>query len=74
MTGAGCRRRCPSVGTGITRGNLSRNSRLSRCSILGGATRGGVCLTNGMRVSRIGLMRGLPTETDNETDVFLDGC
>jgi hypothetical protein len=31
-------------------------------------------LTIGMRVSRNGFMRGLPTETDTEADDFMDGC
>lgn len=52
--------------SGAIRGKRARMSRLSRCGVAGGATLGGVCLTIGIRVSRTGLMRGLPSETDTE--------
>jgi hypothetical protein len=40
----------------------------------GGATLVGVSLMIGMRVSRSGLMRGLPTETDIKIDALRAGC
>ena len=70
----GCTRRCFSV-TGTTRGKRSRNSLLSWfMTAAGGATLGGVCLTTGIRVSRSGFIRGLPSDTATETDGAVEGA